>query len=188
AEGAGAFRRIEVSRFAPWNLGEVVRGIRLDYPWHAPSRHLVRTGGSLRGRPVRILLHHGLPESPRRIPAARRPGEVVAMVLAGAEPKAGRDGAGPEHDRDGCPLLAESTEQGDGDRLPVRPRDGGMATRGLAALAHLGSGEHGGSIWLETPSAAARVHRLRDARPIQPDLGRTDLAPEAPRPAHSTCL
>src|SRR2546425_11049505 len=75
------------------------------------------------------------------------------MVLAGAEPKAGRDGAGPEHDRDGGALLAEPTEQGDGDRLPVRPRDGGMATRGLAALARGGSGEHGGSIWLATRPA-----------------------------------
>src|SRR2546426_4565857 len=110
------------------------------------------------------------------------------MVLAGADPKAGRDGAGPEHDRDGGPLFAEPTEQGDGDRLPVRPRDGGMATRGLAALARVGSGDHGGSIWLETPSAEARVHRLRHARPIQTDLGRTGPAPEAPRPAHSTSL
>src|SRR5713226_8733953 len=84
------------------------------------------------------------------------------MVLAGAEPKAGRDVPGPEHDRDGGALLAEPTEQGDGDRLSVRPRDRGVATRGLATLARVGSG--------------------------QPDLGCTDLAPEAPRPAHPTRL
>src|SRR5207249_11064156 len=57
-----------------------------------------------------------------------------------------------------------------------------MASRGLGALAGLGSGEHGGSLRPQPASSSARVYRLRDARSVQPDLGGAHVAPEAPRP------
>src|SRR5947199_2510656 len=121
AEGNHPIRGIEVSCLPPRHLGEVVGRIRLDCPGNAAPRYLVRAGGSFRGRPLRVLLRHGFPESPRGIPAARGPGEMAPLVLAGTEPAPGGDVPGPEHDRDGGALLAESAEQGNGNRLSVRP-------------------------------------------------------------------
>src|SRR5207247_8655650 len=122
-------RRIEVPRLRPGDLGEVVRRIRLDRPRNAASRYLVGAGRPFRGRPLRILLRHGFPESPRRVSAARRPREMAPLVLAGAEPAARGDGPGPAHDRHGGALLAESAEQGNVNRISVRPRDPGRMTR-----------------------------------------------------------
>src|SRR6266704_161304 len=52
------------------------------------------------------------------------------------------------------------------------------------AVAAVGSGEHGGPLRAELAAHAPRVHRLRDERPVQPDLGRAGDPPEAPRAAH----
>src|SRR2546427_39946 len=101
----------DVAVYLPRHLGEVLRRIRLDRPGNVAPRYMVRAGGSFRGRALRVLLRHGFPESPRGIPAARGPGEMAPLVLARAEPAPGGDVPGPEHDRHGGALLAESAEQ-----------------------------------------------------------------------------
>src|SRR3989442_8787526 len=108
---------------------------------------------------------------------------MAPLVLAGAEPAAGGDVPNPEYDRHGGALLAESPEQGTGDRLSVRPRDRRVAPGRLGALARVGSGEHGGSLRRSVASLAARVHLLRDTRPVQTALGGPPPAPGPPPPA-----
>src|SRR5256712_14135915 len=108
---------------------------------------------------------------------------MAPLVLAGAEPAAGGDVPNPEYDRHGGALLAESPEQGTGDRLSVRPRDRRVAPGRLGALARVGSGEHGASLRRSVASLAARVQPLRDTRPVQTDRGGGHPAPAATRPA-----
>src|SRR6266566_4417222 len=109
---------------------------------------------------------------------------VDPMVLAPVESARRGPLSDSEHDRDGGALLPESTQPDHGHRLPVRPGDRRMAARGMGAVAAVGSGEHGGPLRAELAAHAARVHRLRDERPVQPDLGRAGDPPEAPRAAH----
>src|SRR2546428_9255033 len=110
---------------------------------------------------------------------------MAPLVLAGAEPAAAGDVPNPEYDRHGGALLAESLEQGTGDRLSVRPRDRRVASGRLGALARVGSGEHGGSLRRSVASLAARGPRLRGTKPVPPDLGGRPPCPGTPRPADS---
>src|SRR5207245_11532789 len=140
-------------------------------PWNVASRYLVGAGRPFRGRPLRILLRDGLPESSGGVPAARGPREMAPLVLAGDEPAAGGDVPNPEYDRDGGALFAEPSEQGDGDRLPVGPRHRRVAPGRLGALARVGTGEHDGPLGPTAASCAALRDRFGVASPAKSDSG-----------------